>query len=163
MSNQHSYLNFNCSNSFCSLTPPRNVINTYADSGASNTYFRLQDVTKHKVDTKNSIVVTQANGDTMKSTHIANMNLPTLSSAAKIGHVIPNLSSASLLSIGKLCDDNCLSLFTKEKLFIFKQNKLLLQGKRNHFNGMWTILVPIKSVYSITKLYNEKFATTHQR
>ena len=61
-------------------------------------------------------------------------------------HVIPYLSSASLLSIEQLCDDNCLSLFTKAKLFIFKQNKLRLQGKRNHFNGMWTILVPIQSV-----------------
>ena len=143
MSNQHSYLNFNCSNSVCSLTPPFNVVNTYADSGASNTYFRLKDVANNKVATQNSIIVTQANGDTMQSTHIANMNLPTLSSEAKIGHVIPNLSSASLLSIGQLCDDDCLALFTKEKVFIFKQNKLLLQGKRNHFNGMWTIPVPI--------------------
>ena len=91
MSNQHSYLNFNCSNSVCSLTPPSNIVNTYADSGATNTYFRLKDVTKHKVDTRNSIVVTQENSDTMKSTHIANMNLQTLSSEAKIEHVIPNL------------------------------------------------------------------------
>ena len=113
MSNQHSYLNFNCSNSFCSLTPSCNVINTYADSGGSNTYFRLQDVAKHKVVTKNSIVVTQADGNIMHSTNISNMNLPTLSSAAKVGYVIPNLSSASLLSIGQLCDDDCLALFNK--------------------------------------------------
>ena len=68
----------------------------------------------------------------MQSTHIANMNLTTLSSAATIGHVIPSLSSASLLSIGQLCDNNCLALFTKEKVFIFTQNKLILQGKRCH-------------------------------
>ena len=136
MSNQHSYLNFNCSNSFSNLTPPCNVINTYADSGASNTYFRLQDVLKHKIVTKNSIAVTQADGNTMHSTHIANMNLPTLSSAAKVGHVIPNLSSASLLSIGQLCDDDCLALFNKEKVFIFQQNKLILKGKRKNSNGM---------------------------
>ena len=84
MSKQHSYLNFNCSNSVCSLTPPSNIVNTYADSGATNAYFRLKDVTKHKVDTRNSIVVTQKNSNVMKSTHIANMNLPTLSSAANI-------------------------------------------------------------------------------
>ena len=58
----------------------------------------------------------------MQSTHIANMNLPKLSSAAKIGHVLLNPSSASLLSIGQLCDDTCLALFTKEKVFIFKKN-----------------------------------------
>ena len=164
MSNQHSYLNFNCSNSVCSLTPPFNVVNTYADSGASNTYFRLKDVANNKVATQNSIIVTQANGDTMQSTHIANMNLPTLSSEAKIGHVIPNLSSASLLSIGQLCDDNCLALFTKEKVFIFKQNTLLLKGQRNNFNGMWTIPVPIHSVSipSPNTLTKTKLQTTLQ-
>ena len=58
MSKQHSHLTFNCSNSVCSLTPPSNIVNTYDYSGATNTYFRLKDVTKHKVDTKNSMVVT---------------------------------------------------------------------------------------------------------
>ena len=103
----------------------------------------MKDVANNKVATQNSIVVAQANGETIQSTHIANMNLPTLSSEAKIGHVIPYLSSVSLLSIGQLCDDDCLALFTKEKVFIFKQNTLLLKGQRNHFNGMWTIPVPI--------------------
>ena len=56
----------------------------------------------------------------MQSTHIANVNLPTLSSAVEIGHTIPNLSSASFLSIEQLYDDNCLALFTKVKVFIFK-------------------------------------------
>ena len=82
------------------MTPPCNVINTHADSGASNTYFRLKDVVKHKVVTKNSIVVTQVDGNIMLSTRIANTNLQTLSSAAKGSHVISNLLSASLLSIG---------------------------------------------------------------
>ena len=146
MSKKYSYINFNRNISVCSLTPPSNIVNTYADSGATNTYFRLKDDTKYKVDTKNSIVVTQSNGDTMQSTQMANTNLPTLPSAAKIGHVIPNLLSASFLSIGQLCDDNCLALFTKEKVFIFKQNKLLLQGKRNHYDSIRTIPVSIQSV-----------------
>ena len=164
MSNQHSYLNFNCSNYVCSLTPPFNVVNTYADSGASNTYFRLKDVANNKVATRNSIVVTQENGDTMQSTHIANMNLPTLSSEAKIGHVVPYLSSVSFLSIGQLYDDNCLALFAKEKVFIFKKNTSLLKGQRNHFNGMWTIPVPIQSVSvpSPTTLTKTKLQTTLQ-
>ena len=100
MSNQHSYLNFNCSNYVCSLTPPFNVVSTYVDSSDSDTSFRLKDVAKNKVDTTNSIVVTQVNGNRIQSTHIANMNLPTLSSTAKLGHVIPNLSFTSLLSNG---------------------------------------------------------------
>ena len=74
------------------------------------------------------------------------MNLPTLSSTAKVGHVIPNLSSAFFWSIGQLYDDDCLALFNKEKVFIFQQNKLILKGKRNHFNGMWTVPVPIQLI-----------------
>ena len=69
-----------------------------------------------------------------------------------------------MLSIGQLCDDDCLALFTKEKVFIFKQNKLLLQGKRNFFNGMWTIPVPIHSVSipSPNTLTKTKLQTTLQ-
>ena len=66
MSNQHSYLNFNCSNYVCSLTPPSNIVNTYADSSTSITYFCLYDLANNKVDTKNSIVVTQVDGNTMQ-------------------------------------------------------------------------------------------------
>ena len=62
-----------------------------------------------------------------------------------------------MLSIGQLCDDTCLTLFTKETLFIFKQNKLLLQEKRNHINGMLTIPVPIQSV----SIPLPKFTTKH--
>ena len=50
MSKQHSYLNFNCSNYACSLIPPSNIINTNADSGASNIYFCLKDVAKNKLN-----------------------------------------------------------------------------------------------------------------
>ena len=48
--------------------------------------------------------------------------------------------------IGQLCDDNCPALFNKEKVFTFQQNRLILKGKRNHSNGMWTVPVPIQPI-----------------
>ena len=109
------------------MTLSLHIVNFYADSGARNIYFCLKDVATYKVATKSNIRVTQADGNTMKYAHITNINWPTLSSTVKLGHVIPTLSSISFLFIGKLCDDNCLTLFTKEEVFIFQQNKLFLK------------------------------------
>ena len=39
--------------------------------------------------------------------------IPHLSSTARSAHVFPNLQSASLLSLGQLCDDNCIVLLNK--------------------------------------------------
>ena len=43
----YSHLNFTC-NSLCSVIPPLHHINAYANSGATDTYFRLRDVHNHK-------------------------------------------------------------------------------------------------------------------
>ena len=117
----------------------------------------MKDVAKNKVDTTNSIVVTQVDRNTMQSTHSANRNLPTLSSAAKIGHVIPNLSSASLLSIVQLYDDNFLTLFTKGKVFIFKQNKVLLKEKRNYFTPQKKINIGKRNILEKRRYDREIF------
>ena len=49
--NTYSHLNFTC-NSLCSAIPPLHIVNTYADSSVTNTYFRSRDVdNNHKTKT----------------------------------------------------------------------------------------------------------------
>jgi hypothetical protein len=81
-----------------------------------------------------------ANGEMMASHKQVTIPLaPQLSSKATQGHVFKDLTSGPLLSIGRLCDDDCIALFSKKKLHIFKNDTLILEGKRNSTNGLWSI------------------------
>ena len=55
--------------------------------------------------------------------------------------ILPHLKSALLISIDQLCDDNCDVVLNKEKLYAFKQSKLILEGNRNFSDGLWDIPV----------------------
>ena len=66
------------------------------------------------------------NGDNLRT--IENGFLPLhrlLSTHSKKGHMLEGVSNTSLLSIGKLCDDDCVAVFDKQHLCIFKQGILV--------------------------------------
>ena len=96
----------------------------------------------------------------MTSTGTAQLPIPNTSPQAQEAHIFPTLTSANLLSIGQLCDDNCIATFTKNKLKITKNNQTILEGERNNGNGMWYIPIqssqltePTPSANVITKLH----------
>ena len=62
-----------------------------------------------------------------------------INKAVTITKILPGITNASLLSIGQLCDNNCLAIFHKKWLKIFKGNKLVLQGVRNLYDGLWDV------------------------
>ena len=49
-----------------------------------------------------------------------------------------NLKSGSLISIGQLCDENCIVIFTKYDVQIILHNEILIRGKRTD-DGLWKI------------------------
>jgi hypothetical protein len=75
----------------------------------------------------------------MKSTHTATLPIPSLSPKATKAHVFSSLASGSLLSVGKICDQNCTAIFTSDKVSIHKNNSInistkappILHGTRN--------------------------------
>jgi len=76
----------------------------------------------------------------MQATHTGQLHLPGLSEKARTTHIFPTLASGSLLSIGQLCDEGCTATFTKNKLYIYKQGKIILQGQRSNLtNKLWTL------------------------
>ena len=128
--NTYSHLNFTC-NSLCSVISPLHIVNAYADSGATNTYFRSRDVDNiHKIKTTNPVNVQHVGGNYMKSSHITTLDLHMLGNKNIIGHVLPQLQSASLFLIGQLCDNDCTAYFNKKH-------------SRDTTNGMWKIPVQI--------------------
>ena len=58
-----------------------------------------------------------------------------LSKQAQVGHIFDDLQG-SLISIGQLCDDDCVALFPKSHVDIIKDGQILNKGKRNTTNGL---------------------------
>ena len=112
-----------------------------ADTGTTSHYITASHTplchNVHKTDDGPSVKA--ANGQKiMTATHRATLPLPsTISTAAKTGHVLDSLQTGSLLSIGKLCDDNCMATFTKDNIFIKKEGSIKITGHRNKDNGLW--------------------------
>ena len=68
--------------------------------------------------------------------------LPLHNSLTDIGQKalsFPNLTNESLLSVGQLCDDDCVILFDKKKVTVKKDDKIILQGKRCHKDNLYDI------------------------
>jgi hypothetical protein len=86
-----------------------------------------------------------ANGQNIETTKRATVPLAKeLSSKAKEGHIFDGLKSGSLLSIGQLCDDDCVALFTKYDVKIYKQGQIIIVGERDPNNGLWTLPIAPK-------------------
>lgn len=112
------------------------------DTGATGHYLDAADekhcIEVQRTDTGPSVQV--ANGETIETTKRAVVPLATeLSTPAKVGHIFDSLKSGSLISIGQLCDDDCVALFTRYDVKIIKNGQVIIIGKRNATNGLWNI------------------------
>ena len=58
--------------------------------------------------------------------------------------ILPQLRSASLISVGKLCDDGCTVHFDNNKMQVHKNDQIIMSGIRNHEDGLYDI--PIAKV-----------------
>ena len=59
--------------------------------------------------------------------------------------IYPGITNKLLLSIGQICDDNCLALFSKNNLHIFKEDKLILSATHNFSDSLWDMSFPSTS------------------
>ena len=92
-----------------------------------------------EVQNTNGPYVTVADGDIMSPTKKAILPFATtFSRNAKIAYSFNNLKSGSLISIGQLCDDDCIAIFSKYDVKIIKGDKILIKGRRTT-NGLWKI------------------------
>jgi hypothetical protein len=76
----------------------------------------------------------------MSATAIGRLPLPaSLQSSATNTHVFGDLHSASLISLGQLCDDDCVAILDKHKIQVIKDSQVVMQGHRNPDDGLWDI------------------------
>ena len=81
-----------------------------------------------------------------------------LSKLAKTGNVLKGLTNSPLLSIGQLCDDNYVAVFSNFNLRMYKQGQLILTGICNWTDGLWDVVVPQiqQSLNMIVRRYQTK-------
>jgi hypothetical protein len=82
----------------------------------------------------------------IQATHSGQLPLhPLFSAKAKTAHVLDGITNASLISIGLLCDDDCIAVLNKQLIWVFKDQQCILRGKRNNTDGLWDIAIPTTS------------------
>ena len=131
----------------CENPPPQTII-TKADSGASQHFFKHDDsdALNNCMPTMSGPYVRLPNDDIIQATHFGSLQLhPALSKKASTAHVFDGITNSSLLSLGQLCDDNCIAVLDKNKMQVYKQNTIILSGTRNSNDGLWDIPVPTTS------------------
>ena len=97
------------------------VVVAKADSGALQHYFKTANVAAVKNCTSTIVgpTVSLLDGTTMMATHKGNLELaPTLTKKETSVHVFSGIENSSLLSIGQLCDDDCVAVLNKHKINI---------------------------------------------
>ena len=140
--------------------------NQYAivDSGALDHYIKFVKSyePKHDMDV---ILVKLPNGNTLHSNGKCTIPFKKLPNNTKNGHVLPGLKN-SLISVGKLCVSNRNTVFTKEKVLVcnkkFKipSKQILLEGKRDEQNGLWTTKLPKSEQHEAINIDHYKNSTS---
>jgi hypothetical protein len=59
----------------------------------------------------------------MKYTHTATLDIPQLSKSAKTAHIFPAMENNSLLSVGQLCDEGYIVLFSIDEVRILNEKQ----------------------------------------
>ena len=119
-----------------------------ADSGATSHYIRMTDADCLK-NTKPYIgpAVLLPDAGSIKPSKMGQLSLSSkLSKQAQTATALPELKSSSLISLGQLCDDNCIVLLDKKNMYAIKEDEVLLQGKRNLPDGLWDIPIPKSTI-----------------
>ena len=115
------------------------------DSGASKHYFTVKD--QRSLTNVQTIVngprVGLPDGSIVQGSQAGYMKLHSaLTTQAQDTHIFPGIKSSSLISIGQLCDDGCTAVFNNKEIGIYKNNTMILRGKRNLTDGLWDISIP---------------------
>jgi hypothetical protein len=123
------------------------ISNYYAilDSGTTGTFVTTKDAHHlvNPIKVNDGPVALSASGNPMVS--ITQGQLPpsrALSPIAQEAFELDSLKTGSLVALSKLCDDDCLALFSKYDVKIIKNDHVIITGTRLP-NGLWS--VPIES------------------
>ena len=101
---------------------------------------KYQLVLIYQKDTHNRHTVQLPSNVNINATKTGNIPLSqNLILHAKSSHIFDGLHNASFISLGHLCDDECIAILDKNEINILKYSKLILKLHRNQSYGLWDI------------------------
>ena len=121
-----------------------------ADSGATAHFLKSEISGKHNT-IKQHITVSMPNGTILTTNKQCTLNIPTLTTKATSAYILPGLKKHSLISIEKLCDDDCIATFTKHKVTITKNNQAIWTGDRDNTTNLW--ILPLTSNHQVNNVH----------
>jgi hypothetical protein len=100
------------------------------------------------------IHISQPDGSELISDRITNLQLSdtSLPLDATEANIIPTLTDP-LVSIGQLCNHDCVAVFRKHNATVYHDGEAILQGHRNYSNGLWYCNIPHPKNYKCNKLH----------
>ena len=129
----------------CYLTSSDNPTNHHIYEGIPETTATKNYIIPHDLNICNKVKdtlgpkVAVADGCIISPTKKAIIPLlKKLTEKDRLAFSCENLKSGSLISIGQLCDDDCIAIFTNYDVQIIWRNEILIRGKRTD-NGLWKI------------------------
>ena len=137
--------------------------NALFDSAATNHYLQ-RNATQYctEIQSTDGPNVSVANGNTITPHLQAQIQLaPQLSRKGKNAYIFDEFKTGSLISVGQLCDDDCIAIFTKYNVNIMKQNRIIITGLCTD-NGLWSMPLShnIKSSNTTTRHEPTKATTS---
>ena len=108
-----------------------------ADTGTTG-HFLCNPPNRWPLQPAPPITVKLPDGHHINSTRTTSIDWPALPPTARTAHVLPQLDPHSLISIGVLCDHDCIATFDKESVQILQHNTPILQGPCLP-NGLWSL------------------------
>ena len=104
------------------------IVYAKGDSGATSHYLTIDDTRAclNDIQSYTGPAVMLPDAETISPTLKGQLSLSTkLSKTAQAATVLPALKSSSLISLGKLCDDNCTVILDKTKLIAIKEYEII--------------------------------------
>jgi hypothetical protein len=123
------------------VVPPFSSPTAILDSGATGTFVANIHIPylKHTTAVSNGPTVLSASGNPMRSQLTGTLPLSSmLSTKAQMAYALDDLHTDTLISLGQLCDDDCIAIFNKYEVRILKKDKVIITGRRMT-NGLWSI------------------------
>ena len=107
------------------------AIHTYLDKAATEYCDKATQVFGPNIKVANGNIMTPK-----AQTHVSLS--PCFSKEVQYGYILDDLATGYLISIGQICDDACIALFSKYKLKTIPNSMVIIEGRRNQ-NGLWDI------------------------
>ena len=128
-----------CNN--CRGKPPiNNHLYCISDTVATQNYIKFHTSCINKFNVSIGPQVLLPDGSPIQETHRLGLNIsPLLTIRGNIAHIFPHIQSGALISIGKICDYGCTSIFTATHMMLLKQGSLVLEGNQKVAAFVWQV------------------------